>query len=73
MRNVLLDMSISLDGYVASDREHPGVAIAEDAERRQWKLEHIVFSKTLVDARAFSSGVELHVYRPQRGPVGSEA
>lgn len=27
----------------------------------------------LVEARAFSSGVLLHVYRPQRGPVGSEA
>ncbi|HKC27438.1 MAG TPA: dihydrofolate reductase family protein [Jatrophihabitans sp.] len=41
MRNVLLYMSMSLDGYVASDREHPGAAIAEDAELRQWKLEHI--------------------------------
>lgn len=41
MRNVLLYMSMSLDGYVASDREHPGVAIAEDAELKQWKLEHI--------------------------------
>jgi len=27
----------------------------------------------LVEARAFSSGVVLHVYRAQRGPVGSEA
>src|SRR5204862_3921502 len=27
----------------------------------------------LVEARAFSSGVVLHVYRPQRGRVGSEA
>ena len=36
MRNVLLYMSMSLDGYVASDREHPGAAVAEDAELRQW-------------------------------------
>lgn len=41
MRNVLLYMSMSLDGCVASEREHPGVAIAEDAELRQWKLEHV--------------------------------
>jgi dihydrofolate reductase len=39
--NVLLYMSMSLDGYVASDREHPGVAIAEDTELKQWKLDHI--------------------------------
>jgi dihydrofolate reductase len=34
-------MSMSLDGFVGgSDREHPGVAIA-DAEVKQWKLERI--------------------------------
>jgi dihydrofolate reductase len=31
---------MSLDGIVASDREHPGVAIA-DPEVKQWKLERI--------------------------------
>lgn len=41
MRNVVLYMSMSLDGYVASEREHPGVAIAEDAELKDWKLRHI--------------------------------
>ena len=41
MRKILLYMSMSLDGYVASDREHPGVAIAEDAVLKQWKIDHI--------------------------------
>lgn len=40
MREVVLYMSMSLDGFVASDREHPGVAVA-DAEVKQWKLEQI--------------------------------
>lgn len=38
MRQVTLQMSMSLDGYVASDREHPGVAVPEDAELVSWKL-----------------------------------
>ena len=40
MRNVIAYMSMSLDGFVGSDREHPGVAIA-DAEVKQWKLDRI--------------------------------
>jgi dihydrofolate reductase len=32
-------MSMSLDGYVASDREHPGTAVPEDAELVRWKLD----------------------------------
>ena len=40
MRNVILYMSMSLDGFVASDREHPGVAVA-DPEVKQWKLDRI--------------------------------
>jgi len=32
-------MGMSLDGYVASDREHPGVAVPEDAELISWKLD----------------------------------
>ena len=40
MRNVLLYMSMSLDGLVASDREHPGIAIS-DPEVDRWKLEQI--------------------------------
>lgn len=40
MREVVLYMSISLDGFVSSDRGHPGVTIA-DAEVKRWKLERI--------------------------------
>ena len=32
MRDVILYMSMSLDGFVDSDREHPGTAIPEGAE-----------------------------------------
>jgi dihydrofolate reductase len=41
MRDVILYMSMSLDGVVDSDREHPGMAIPEGAELKQWKLDHI--------------------------------
>ncbi len=40
MREVVLYMSMSLDGFVGSDREHPGIAIS-DAAVKQWKLERI--------------------------------
>lgn len=41
MRRVILSMSMSLDGYVASDRGHPGVMVPEDAELQRWKLDRI--------------------------------
>jgi dihydrofolate reductase len=41
MRNVILYMSMSLDGFVGSDREHPGMAIPEGVELKQWKLDGI--------------------------------
>ena len=41
MREVILYMSMSLDGFVDSDREHPGMAISEGAELKQWKLDQI--------------------------------
>jgi dihydrofolate reductase len=41
MRQVVLQMGMSLDGYVASDREHPGVAVPEDAELIRWKVDRI--------------------------------
>jgi dihydrofolate reductase len=41
MRQVTLQMGMSLDGYVASDREHPGVAVPEDAELVRWKLDRL--------------------------------
>ena len=40
MREVVLYMSMSIDGYVASDREHPGMAVA-DPEVKRWKLDQI--------------------------------
>jgi dihydrofolate reductase len=41
MRRVTLQMGMSLDGYVASDREHPGVAVPEDAELVRWKIDRL--------------------------------
>jgi hypothetical protein len=41
MRDVILYMSMSLDGFVGSDRAHPGMAVPEGAELRQWKLDRI--------------------------------
>jgi dihydrofolate reductase len=34
-------MSMSLDGFVGSDREHPGMAIPEGVELKQWQLDGI--------------------------------
>jgi dihydrofolate reductase len=41
MRQVTLQMSMSLDGYVASDRQHPGAAVPEDAELIRWKANRV--------------------------------
>jgi dihydrofolate reductase len=41
MARVILYSSISLDGKVASDREHPGTAVPEDAELKAWKLHQV--------------------------------
>ena len=41
MRDVVLYMSMSLDGFVGGEREHPGMAVAEDEELKQWKLDRI--------------------------------
>jgi dihydrofolate reductase len=41
MRDVVLYMSMSLDGFVGSDREHPGVAVPEGDELKQWKLQRV--------------------------------
>jgi dihydrofolate reductase len=42
MRRVVLQMGMSLDGYVASDTEHPGVAVQEDDDLVSWKMERLV-------------------------------
>jgi dihydrofolate reductase len=41
MRDVILYMSMSLDGFVGNGAEHPGTAIPEDAGLKQWKLDRI--------------------------------
>jgi dihydrofolate reductase len=41
MSRVTLLMSMSLDGYVASDRAHPGAAIPEDQELVDWKVRRV--------------------------------
>jgi dihydrofolate reductase len=42
MRQVVLQMSMSLDGYVASDRGHPGTSVPEDEELISWKVDRLV-------------------------------
>jgi dihydrofolate reductase len=41
MRQVVLQMGMSLDGYLASDRQHPGVSVPEDAELIGWKMDRL--------------------------------
>jgi hypothetical protein len=41
MRRVVLQMGRSLDGYVASDRDHPGTAVPEDTELIRWKTSRV--------------------------------
>ncbi|WP_448621856.1 dihydrofolate reductase family protein [Geodermatophilus sp. URMC 65] len=41
MRDVVSYLSMSLDGFVGSDREHPGIAIPEGVELEQWELDGI--------------------------------
>jgi dihydrofolate reductase len=41
MRQVRLMMSMSLDGFVASDRAHPGTSVPEDPELVAWKVNRV--------------------------------
>jgi dihydrofolate reductase len=41
MRQVALQMGMSLDGYLASDRQRPGVSVPEDAELIGWKMDRL--------------------------------
>jgi dihydrofolate reductase len=41
MSRVTLQMGTSLDGYVASDRTHPGTAVPEDDELVNWKVNRV--------------------------------
>ena len=60
MRQVMLQMGMSLDGYVASDRQHPGVSVPEDAELVSWKVgrltgagAHLMGRATYLEMAAF--------------------
>src|SRR5580700_5229002 len=63
MRDVLLYMSMSLDGFVGSDREHPGAAVPEGAELKQWKLDRI--SRTGAHLMGRITYQEMSSYWPQ--------
>jgi dihydrofolate reductase len=73
MRNVIAYMSMSLDGFVGSDREHPGVAIA-DAEVKQWKLDrisqagaHLMGRTTYQEMSSYWPGSDDPYARPMNG------
>jgi dihydrofolate reductase len=63
MRDVILYMSMSLDGFVGSDRQHPGAAIPEGAELKQWKLDNI--SKAGAHLMGRTTYQEMSSYWPQ--------
>lgn len=60
MRDVILYMSMSLDGFVDSDREQPGMAIPEGVELKQWKRdrsgEHLPATARLRRGNWFAAG-----------------
>lgn len=43
---------MSLDGYVASDKEHPGVSFPEDAELVRWKMDRLAKAGAQLMGRA---------------------
>ena len=51
MASTVLYMSMSLDGFVDSDREHPGTAIPEGAELERWKLDRISTARAHLTGR----------------------
>ena len=63
MRDVISYMLMSLDGFVGSDREHPGIAISEGVELKQWKLGGI--SKAGAHLMGRVTYQEMSSYRPQ--------
>lgn len=65
MRDVVLYMSMSLDGFVGSDRAHPGMTIPEDAELKQWKLDNISRAGAHLMGRVTYG--EMSSYWPQSG------
>src|SRR5215469_3529823 len=63
MRQVTLQIGMSLDGYVASDRQHPGVAVPEDAELVRWKLDRVAKAGAHLMGR--TTYEEMAAYLPQ--------
>ena len=63
MREIHLYMTMSLDGFVGGDREHPGIAVAEGPELRQWKLDHITKAGAHLMGR--TTYMEMSSYWPQ--------
>lgn len=41
MRRIVVQMGMTIDGFVASERAHPGGSIAEDPELVEWKLARV--------------------------------
>lgn len=60
MRQVVLQMSMSLDGYVASDRKHPGASVPEDAELIRWKVDRIAKAGAHLMGRATYQEMAAH-------------
>jgi dihydrofolate reductase len=72
MRQVTLQMGMSLDGYVASDREHPGVAVPEDADLVRWKLDRVAKAGAHLMGRATyleMAGYWPHSEHPYAAPM----
>ncbi len=70
MRQVALQMGMSLDGYVASDREHPGVSVPEDAELIRWKVDRLAKAGAHLMGRATYQ--EMAAYWPRStGPYAA--
>jgi dihydrofolate reductase len=65
MRQVTLQMGMSLDGYVASDRQHPGVSVPEDAELVSWKLDRVAKAGAHLMGR--TTYLEMASYWPHSG------
>jgi dihydrofolate reductase len=63
MAQVALQMSMSLDGYVASDREHPGTSVPEDAELIRWKIGRL--AKTGAHLMGRATYQEMAAYWPR--------
>jgi dihydrofolate reductase len=41
MGRIVVQMGMTVDGYVSSDRAHPGGSVPEDSELVQWKLARV--------------------------------